>query len=719
LNIEQTTLAAPVGLGAITPVYRLSPEGKVFAKPVRVSLPVPAGTSAASVYWTALGSTTQFDAVGGTVAGGLVVAGSVHFSLVVAGAVSPTRTITGSRVITYISATTRTDSFTAPTVPVEALIYEGGSSFRSIPGAFLTDATGAPTGVFTIPGVPNGYYVLRVQGQLINTASNSPDLGYAAPGHLDPPMQESIGASLLDVSVSLGEAWQANDQLELIGTENNMWDFNTERLTSLAPSDRATRFPIDLRWFDGGLPPRHFQQPLAPCAPGTPIGIWCGDRLHVAHLSTRTSANGVAYQQISELAQFTPFTTFPGGTQVLDATLSPLAITRTTDVDFRGADFKAAIVRDGNPAASFGPDPWVGGVFGIVGQPGMASDGFYSSNADMALVEDPFGANLRTGAFSYGSPDSFGGNWGEIAFARWNGRVQYALPGAKPTPLGRSLPSGFEWTDSVANLTVPAVVEPKMTMPTGITFTGPSGTFDFFGGGAGIGQNPVLSWSPPRVGIPDVYSLTVYLLSVQPNGVTRYDPLSTTFTPGTQIHFRAGALQPGRTYVFSLAAHEKANLTAPFRNGLGDFRAYTPSGMFTPERCSPGVPSTCPPSLTCDPASGSCVVPSTGRWAGTWTGVGCGSYWVTLTAACDGTVHYDDGCGATGAHGVGTITADGVYSLSGTGCSSTQPFSHKGTWTLTGTDSMWAQADLYFQGSWTPSGGLACTFTRTAPATCP
>ncbi len=256
-------------------------------------------------------------------------------------------------------------------------------------------------------------------------------------------------------------------------------------------------------------------------------------------------------------------------------------------------------------------------------------------------------------------------------------------------------------------------------MPTGITITGITGALGFFDGGAGIGQSPIITWSAPLVGVPDVYCLTGYTLSVQANGVTRYDKAWTIYTPFTRVKMVPGALQLGKTYVFTLAAQKKAHLAAPFRTGLGDFSASTPSGMFTPGSCSAGLPSTCPPNLTCNPGSGACVAPSGNGFAGTWSGVGCGSYWVTLTAACDGTVHYDDGCGATGAHGVGTITPDGVYNLSGTACSSTAPFSHRGTWALTGADSMWAQADLYFQGSWTPSGGLACTFTRTAPATCP
>jgi hypothetical protein len=582
LNIEQTTLAAPADKGAITPVYRLSPEGKVFAKPVRLMLPVAAGTLGASMYWTAAGSSTQFDSVGGEVVGGFASAENVHFSLVFAGAVSTTRTITGNRVITYISATTRADVFTAPTVAVEALVDDGAGGLRPIPGTFLTDAVGSPTGVFTIPGVPNGYYLLHVGSQFFLTRSNAPDLGYAVPGHLTPPMQENTGSSLLDVSVSLGEAWQATDLLELIGTENNMWDFNTERFTTLVPGDTATRFSVGLEEFVTAFPSRNFQQSLAPCAPGTPTGTWCGDRLHVAHQATRTSANGIPYQQISEYAQFAPFTTVTGGNQALAATLVPLPITRTADVDFRGADFRAAIVRDGNPATGFEPGSWTGGFFDIVGQPGMASDGFYSANADMALVYDDVGANLRTGAFSYGSADSFGGNWGEYGLARWMGRVRLALPGAKPMPIWRALPSGFEWNDSLANMTVPAVVEPKVTMPTGITVTGTSGALNFFDGGTGIGQSPIVTWSPPLVGVPDVYCLKGYVLSVNANGVTRYDQVWTIYLPGTRVKMIPGALQVGKTYVFTLAAQKKANLTAPFRTGLGDFSAGTPSGMFTP-----------------------------------------------------------------------------------------------------------------------------------------
>jgi hypothetical protein len=82
--IEQTTLAPPAG--ALTPVYRLTPEGTVFDRSVRLSLPVPAGTTDASIYWTPLGSTASFEERLGLLSGDLVSAWGSHFSLVYGGA---------------------------------------------------------------------------------------------------------------------------------------------------------------------------------------------------------------------------------------------------------------------------------------------------------------------------------------------------------------------------------------------------------------------------------------------------------------------------------------------------------------------------------------------------------------------------------------------------------------------------------------------------------
>src|SRR3954467_6512102 len=66
ISINSTTTAAPAGVAALGPVYQFEPSGTVLARPVKISLPVPAGESTAAIYWTALG-TTSFESIGGTV----------------------------------------------------------------------------------------------------------------------------------------------------------------------------------------------------------------------------------------------------------------------------------------------------------------------------------------------------------------------------------------------------------------------------------------------------------------------------------------------------------------------------------------------------------------------------------------------------------------------------------------------------------------------------
>lgn len=579
IRIEQTP--GPLPADALTPVYRLTPEGTVFARPVRLSLPVPAGVTVPTIYWTALGSSTSFDPLGTTLSGGVAVAENVHFSLAYVGAPSPTRTVVGSRVITYVSATTRVSDFTAPAIGVEALVDDGAGGLRAIPGTFLTDAAGAPTGVFVIPGVPTGRYTLHVAGQYLVTDSSAPDLGYTVPGRFSPPLSAPpLPTSFLDVSLGLGSPWQAGDSLELIGSENNMWDFWTDRFTTLVPGDASTQFRIGLRWFNGSLPHR-FEQPLAPCAPGVPVGTWCGDRLHVAHLSSTTSSNGTVYQRMSEMAEFSPFSTdlVPGSAVPITAALEPVAITRTVEVDFRGSEFRAALQADGNPA-QLNSDP-ENRFFGVFGQPGLAADGFYSSNADMLLVLDDAGTDFVTGPMTYGSPDAFGGSWGEIASARWMSPVVVQLPGTTPAPLNGLATSGFAWTDTVANMVVPAVIRPQFTLPRNITVTGPGGSIPFFAGGAGIGLGPTITWSPPRNGVPQGYSVSVVAVR-NVSGATRLSQVGLVVTPDTSVTLPPGILVAGQTYLFRVSGWKSGNPLAPFRAGLGDFSAWVVSGVFTP-----------------------------------------------------------------------------------------------------------------------------------------
>lgn len=80
LTIAPSPIAAPSG--AVTGVFQFGPDGTTFSAPVKVTFPVPAATSAASValYWTKPGSAAAWDVLPLTVSGGVATGHVTHFS---------------------------------------------------------------------------------------------------------------------------------------------------------------------------------------------------------------------------------------------------------------------------------------------------------------------------------------------------------------------------------------------------------------------------------------------------------------------------------------------------------------------------------------------------------------------------------------------------------------------------------------------------------------
>jgi hypothetical protein len=77
LAIVPTTLPVPPGYRAASVLYRATPEGQAFARPLVVTLPF-SGSSPAAVYWSR--ASGGYDSLGGTIAGSLITAAVPHFS---------------------------------------------------------------------------------------------------------------------------------------------------------------------------------------------------------------------------------------------------------------------------------------------------------------------------------------------------------------------------------------------------------------------------------------------------------------------------------------------------------------------------------------------------------------------------------------------------------------------------------------------------------------
>ena len=80
IRVSETADPPPADHTAYSKVYRFEPEGLVFNQPVEVRFSFDGDKAKATVYWTRLGSTDDFEDAGGTIDGSEIVVAVTHFS---------------------------------------------------------------------------------------------------------------------------------------------------------------------------------------------------------------------------------------------------------------------------------------------------------------------------------------------------------------------------------------------------------------------------------------------------------------------------------------------------------------------------------------------------------------------------------------------------------------------------------------------------------------
>ncbi len=88
ISLTSTTMTAPEGYAAASPVYQLGPDGLTFAVPVTVRIALVGQVDRPTVLWSTRDA-TGFDDVGGTVESATITAANTHFSQVFAAAAPP------------------------------------------------------------------------------------------------------------------------------------------------------------------------------------------------------------------------------------------------------------------------------------------------------------------------------------------------------------------------------------------------------------------------------------------------------------------------------------------------------------------------------------------------------------------------------------------------------------------------------------------------------
>jgi hypothetical protein len=94
LSVTESTVQQPSG--ALTALFQFGPDGTTFTSPVTVTFTVPAGTTAASIYWSKQGNASEYTSLPTTISGTTATAQVTHFSSGYVGALDISGTWTGS-----------------------------------------------------------------------------------------------------------------------------------------------------------------------------------------------------------------------------------------------------------------------------------------------------------------------------------------------------------------------------------------------------------------------------------------------------------------------------------------------------------------------------------------------------------------------------------------------------------------------------------------------
>lgn len=518
--------------------------------------------TAADLYWSKPGGATGFDDVGGRVQGGVLIADVVHFSDGYGGPAMTTRTVTGSQVVSWVSAS-RTELIPADltTFPVAALVEDGSGGYTTIAGVGHADGT------FTIDSVPDGAYWLRVPGPTAATAyyrtsASAIDAGYSKRGRSDQSLEAANSSLVLNVT-NLAP-WQDGDTLELVSSEANAWHFVLEGVAAVGVpqvGDTAlSGLTLDME-NDGFGMSTHIDGAHTP-----------PDRAFLTQASLRTTAENVAYKSVTRIFEPAPFTVAPGATTTLSGAFTNVATPLTLNLEIRGSEITAARTEE-TRACDVPP----GTAWGLLvnASPGGPYAALSGPTADFLWLELPLFSSTTTVAtnMTYAIPVT--GTWTPFVLTGFSEQCRFLPPGA--TTRTRVM-AGFASSIPVAQADG-APIGVRLGQVRTPTIAGQS----LFSPHS-IGMTPSLSWTAPSVGTPSWYVVRVIRVFADAMGNGAKQAVATLRTDQTSLALPPGILQSGQTYVFAISAEKDSNtdLSALERPVLPHDQAQVVSVMLQP-----------------------------------------------------------------------------------------------------------------------------------------
>jgi hypothetical protein len=423
----------------------------------------------------------------------------------------PPADVSGTMVYTYVSDGAET------MVPVTGLSIQiqvpGGGTWATF------EATTGADGSFVVPGVPEGPFVVVLQGELVYTSARTLDLGV------------EVGSRLGVVYSAVTPTDIANDIQDLAP-----WSTAADYLEWFSPNTGGETFS-----FDGASPPDGATSLTGQTTDWYGNGLLdgsMGDELFVSQIAAQEGPGGATVSTVVRSASFTGIEQTDGMETTVSGTFGAVSPDQTLSLDLHAQELAALA-----PAVSPKAQDLGVGVY-VTTAPGMSKYGILGFSADVLDVSLPPGSGeTQLPGLSFGDP--YPASWGLVASVYEDVGVSLTAPGA-------SMPTTVYAGASVVGL--------ASTLAGGPIVPKVSPVLDPRVGGAsafapvqGATTTPVLSWSPPKLGAPSGYRVTLYQLS-NTAGATTQTFVATLTTAETTFPIPPGLLTSGSAYFAYITA---------------------------------------------------------------------------------------------------------------------------------------------------------------------
>jgi hypothetical protein len=433
---------------------------------------------------------------------------------------------------------------------------------------------------FTIEGVPSGSYFLQldisydyypvpfIYSNLFELTADSPDLSVVSAAR--PDLARVTTRTPVTLDITNMQPWQLGNHFLISSSQGDVYE--RPLLAPLTPPPN----PGDTSYFGT------FDWSRASTSANTPglPAVAHGDVLFFNQRSTLRIGQGDSAADLryaSRYARLTDFTVTDGTPSTLMASLVETSMTGRMRADVRGSEF-AALAPEVNPSARPTQDPFGNLGFSVLAVPHSVQypDRPASSTSSLFYFQSvtPTSTNFDYGTFNY--PQFHDSLWEEYRQLLYYFDVTLRVPGTKEPielPLAAYAFSAVPMSPSPMDPMAPVLGPPTAPLINGE---------DAFVPHAGVGLQPVISWSPPDLGTATSYYVSIYSLSA-PEAGERF-PLALVHG-GTSFKVPPGFLRPEHVYYGVISAYQSDfdALNRPiYRSGTPEHQTDCIIGAFTP-----------------------------------------------------------------------------------------------------------------------------------------